>query len=500
MKLVEEQLRQLSSSALTPSERAALSCRVAAELTHTGQYEAARESLGQFWRGAGARPELDGLESSVAAEVLLRCGVLSGWPGGSAQRPVPQEEAKDLLTEALRRFEVLNLRVKVSEALYELGVCYWRDGAYDASRVVLDQAARRLDDAPAELMAKVLIRRTMPEISEGEYRAAWDVLTKAEPFVVSCKPAVRGRWHGQLGLVFRGLAAKEGASDFYDKALVEFTAAARHFEQARHERCRAVNLNNAAFVLYKLARYQSAHENIERASEILTGSGDRGLLAQVKETRARVLVAEGRYKEAGRVIAEALKTLEKGGEVGLIADALALQAVVWSKLGMHERSMRGLRRALTVAEEAGSLSSAGLAALTLIEEHGEGRLAERELHDLYLRADRLLSETRDAEHVERLLACARVAVRRLFLLRAGPGDEGFVLPRALEAYEARLIESALEEGGGSVTRAAKRLGVSHQALIQMLNTRHRRLLDKRTPARPRRRSIVVVREARGGRA
>jgi hypothetical protein len=43
-----------------------------------------------------------------------------------------------------------------------------------------------------------------------------------------------------------------------------------------------------------------------------------------------------------------------------------------------------------------------------------------------------------------------------------------------------------------VTRAAKILGLRHQTFLSMLNTRHRGLLEKRTPAEKRRRSIIKV--------
>lgn len=42
MTLADERLKELDNSSLTADERAGLRCRVAADLTHRGQYEAAR--------------------------------------------------------------------------------------------------------------------------------------------------------------------------------------------------------------------------------------------------------------------------------------------------------------------------------------------------------------------------------------------------------------------------------------------------------------------------
>lgn len=69
-------------------------------------------------------------------------------------------------------------------------------------------------------------------------------------------------------------------------------------------------------------------------------------------------------------------------------------------------------------------------------------------------------------------------------------DKSFSFYGAVLEVEARLIEQALELEGGSITRAAERLGLKRQALANMLQTRHKKLFDKRTPPVPRRKSIV----------
>ena len=486
MKLTDERLKQLDSANLTPDEHALLRCRLAAEFIHTGQYESAREALGNLWQGTGARPELKGLAVLASAETLMQCGALSGWLGSVHQISGAQEKAKDLLTEALRKFKAQGQVSKASEAQYELGICYWRAGAYDEARVVLDESLKGLSEQHTELRARVLIRRTLVEISESRYHDAWHVLKEAETFFESCGDALKGRWHGQMALVLRRLATAEGRADYADRAIIEYTAAIYHYEQAKHERYCATNHNNLAFLLYKLGRYTDAHQHLDRAARVLMRLKDDGLLAQVNETRARVCVAEHRYREANRIITSAIQTLEKGGESALLADALALQGVVWARLGVFDNSLRILRRAVNIAQDSGALISAGQAALALIEEHGTLRLSETELYRIYRRADRLLKDTQDSEDIARLRACARIVTGRL--TGAQFGTQSFVLPEAVLAYEARFIERALDMEAGSVTRAAKRLGIKHQTLAHLLRTRHKKLLAKRTPPKSRGRS------------
>lgn len=488
MTLTDKHLKELDNPSLTTNERILLRCSIAADLIHAGQYEAAREALGELWQGVGQRPEIKKLKPEIAAEVLLQCGALTGWLGSVQNVSGAQEKAKDLLFEAQRKFQSQGRYEKVSETQYELGICYWRLGAYDEARLVLREAMKPLTDDDTELKAKILIRRTLVEISENRYYEALNILKEAESVFESVSDALKGRWHGQKGLILRRLATGEGRADYMDRAILEYTAAIYHYEQAHHERYVGNNLNNLAFLLNKLGRYKEAHEHLDHAQLIFTNLRDTGNLAQVDETRARVLIAEKKYREAERIIANVIKTFEKGGEHALLADALTLQGIVLSRLGIYESSINTLRQAVRVAQDSGALTNAGLAALTLIEEHGARRLSETELCEIYSRADAMLKDTQDAEDIARLRSCARIVIKRLSGMKLR--DRNFTLHGAVYELEARFIEEALEESGGSVTRAAKLLGLSHQSLGHLLNTRHKQLLDKRTPTKRRLRSII----------
>src|SRR5687768_7415453 len=98
MTLADQRLQQLDNPTLTTDERALLRCEVAADFVLRGQYEAARDALGELWRGIGQRPNVEGLEERTAAEVLLQVGVLSGWLGACKQVADAQEAAKNLIS------------------------------------------------------------------------------------------------------------------------------------------------------------------------------------------------------------------------------------------------------------------------------------------------------------------------------------------------------------------------------------------------------------------
>ena len=404
MNLADERLKELDN--LSENERVLLRCQVAADLIHRGQYEAASEALGELWLGIGQRPPVDSLPPEIGAEALLRCGILTHWLGNARNVSGAQEQAKDMLSEAAQIFRSQGMLTKVSETQYELSTCYWWLGQHEEARIVLQEALKPLTDI--ELKGKILLRRSIVELWDNKYHEALTILKEAEPVFESANDILKGKWHGQRATIYVKLSATEHL-DYSDRAIIEFTAAIYHYEQAKHERYCGINLNNLAFLLYKLGRYKEAHDHLDRAQLIFTKLKDSGVLAQVDETRTRVLIAEKKYRDADRIIAGVIKTFEAGGEAALLADALSIQGVIWARLGAHENSLKILRQAVKAAQDAGALTQAGNAALTLIEEHGiTWRLEEQELLKIYQRATALLKGSQDAEDKERLLACAQI--------------------------------------------------------------------------------------------
>jgi CheY-like chemotaxis protein len=217
-------------------------------------------------------------------------------------------------------------------------------------------------------------------------------------------------------------------------------------------------------------------------------------LAQVDETRAPVMLTEGRIVDAERTTQKAVQVLERGDEQSLLAEALTADGIALVRLHHHEQARLTLERAIDVAEKADDLQSASLAALTLVEQLGQ-HLSNDELCVTVKRAAVLLEETRDMASVWRL---AKVACRSLYLVHAYPAQPDwptFYVREVMHRYEGHFLELALKDSGGSVTGAARLLGLpGHQSLLAML-ARHKDLYKLRKPIKPRRRSIIRRRDA-----
>ena len=502
MTLVDQLLRQIADAGLTRNERARLRCQLAKQLEDAGDYEAAWEAMGELWPHVGERPSLNDLDSATAAEVLLRVGALTAWIGSAKQIQGLQESAKNLISESIAIFDEVGDEKKLAEAQLELAPCYWREGALDEARVVLQEALSKTDERDGDLRANILLRLATIEEVTLRLSDALHLLIEAAPlFHLSSNHNIKGRFHNEFGTVLKNLGAAERRGDYIDRAFIEYAAASYHFGEAGHRRYQACVENNLGMLFRTVGKYAEAHEHLDRAQTLMTSMKDSVHLAQVDETRARVFLAEGRAGEAESLAGAAALVLEGGGEQSLLAEALTTQGTALARLGRYEEARASLGRAEEVAAQAGDSEGAGQAALTVIEEMGE-RLESGDLGDTYERALRLLKGSRHPGNKDRLLGCANKVLELVGALPAPSTWEGFSFKQAVRRYEARLIEGALRDAGGVVSRTAQLLGLTRQSLDSMLRRRHRRLRPLRPPAEPRRGSLMVREDdpAREGRA
>lgn len=525
---------QLLERASTPDERVRLQCALAKKLEDAGEYEEGRIMLEDVWKRVGERPQLKGLDNQTRGLLLLRSGVLTGWLGSTYQLPNAQEKAKDLISESGAIFETLGLSLDAIEAQYEIALCYWREGAFDEARVILRSALERLNAESSniihnqstsimaatiygeELRGKLLLRASVVEFRAQRFDVSLRLLEESRPLVEAHgDDLLKGKFHAELATTLKNLAvtpslnkqpshvvqSQQGIN--FDRALIEFAAAAFYFEQAGHARYCARVENNLAMLHLQLKRYEEAHAHLDRALKLFAELQDSGSTAQVRETCARVFLAEGRHVEAERMVSLAVRQLEGGGEQSLLAEALVTHGTVLCRLNNFTAAEDAFTRALTVAEAAGDTDGAGRAALSLIEELSQ-HIPFSRVCELYQYADDVLFKSNNVETVGKLRSCARFVIGKARVKTkhfANKSEDG--QPSSLHFYdevnsfEARLIQTALKATENRITQAAKMLDLSHQNLSRMLKTRHQALLksihetDASFKVRKRRRQHII---------
>jgi len=482
-------------------------CELAKGLEEAGEFEVAEETLRSFWEGVSHRPTTIGLTNEAKAELLLRAGTLTGWLGSARQIPGSQELAKDLISESGSLFESIGLNEKLAEARVNLAVCYWREGGLDEARVTLRLVLESLHESRSEQKLRALLTSAIVESAATRDRSALLIYKEAAPlFQSSGNHSLKGRFHTSYATVLRGLGTSENREDYIDKALLEYTAASYHFEQAGHKRFQGRVENNVGFLFATLGRFTEAQEHLTRARSLLISVGDKGGAATVEDSRAQAFLLEGKTELAENSARSAVRLLREGGEQTLLAEALTTHGKALARLSQLSKARATLDQAIRIAQTAGHLEGGGIAAITAIEELS-AHLSLTGLQEYYRAAEELLARSQNRSIKSRLGECARrvlaaefaslqsgteTSVNKVETLASSPASmpPGFSLDAEVLRYEGSLIRKALEDSGGSVTRAARMLGVTHQGLAFILNGRHSDLLSIRTPVKKRRRSIV----------
>jgi tetratricopeptide (TPR) repeat protein len=480
---------KLQTSHTTANEDALLRCERALELKDKGDYEGAREAMGPLWTCVGERPRIEGLYSSVAAEVLLCVGVLTRWIGSRSQIEESQDLARDLISESITFHESMGDVRKVAAARSELAYCYWREGAFDEARIMFNEALQKLS-TEGNTRANALLGLAVVEWSASRFDEALRILTEnASLFNKITSHAVRGAYHSQIAMILRKLASSEHRNDDIKRILGEHEKADHHFKLAHNIVFRADVKNNLGFLFFKRSRYKEAHEYLGHARRLRIGVKDKIGVAQIDDTRAQVFIAEKKLKEAEAVARSAVHVLGKSGHQCLLADALITHGIALARLKHTERAQFTFQRAIEIAHQVGALNKAGLAALTLIEELDE--LSPASLYAAYDRASEWLSTSQSPDLLLRLIAAAKKVFATLRdELKPEDATESILnkscdLQREVLKFEGGLIQRALAQANGSVTRAASRLGMSYQALAYIIESRHKDLLKDRSPIRRR---------------
>jgi tetratricopeptide (TPR) repeat protein len=471
-------------------------CELAKSLEEAGEFERAADTLSPFWKGFN-RPETKDLSEEAKAELLLRAGTLTGWLGSARQVAGAQEIAKDLISESAAAFHTLGMPEKVAEAQVDLSICYWREGALDEARVTLRLVLESLGDTRSEQKLRALLNSAIVERAATRDHDALRIYTEAAPlFDSSSNHALKGKFHNSHATVLRSLGTSENREEYIDQALVEYAAASFHFEQAGHRRFQARVENNVGFLFATIGRFAEAQEHLTRARALHLSAGDHGGAAGAEDSRAQAFILEGKYEQAERVARGAVQALKSGGEQAVLAEALTTHGKALARLRQTEIARATLDQAVEIAQNAGNPDRGGIAAITAIEELSP-YLSVDALQDYYRTAETLLSNSQNLSIRTRLGDCAR-QVLAIALDDANAVNTptsasmapGFSLDTEVLRYEGSLIRRALQESGGSVTRAARLLGVTHQGLAFILNGRHSDLLSIRTPVKRRRRSII----------
>src|SRR5260370_18231956 len=190
-------------------------------------------------------------------------GRVKGWVGRASQMEGSQEMEKDLISESIRFFDELGNRGKVGEARSGLALCYWRAGAFDEARGIVQEALSELDEGDIEPRAIALHRTALVETSSMRLTEALRIYDEGAPlFAQTTDHSLAAHFHHGFGNVLKDLRAAENREDYTDRALIEYAAAIFHFDQAGHLRHQACVENSFGYVFRSIGLFVETHSNL----------------------------------------------------------------------------------------------------------------------------------------------------------------------------------------------------------------------------------------------
>ncbi len=495
-------------------------CNIAKYFEDSGEYEAAAQAMGNWWQGIGKRPNLKSLSDQEKALILSRIGALSGWLGSAKQVTGSQETAKDLISESATLFEKVGDTQNWADARSDLAICYWREGAYDEARIILQDVLGSEIDFLPELRGKILLRSVNVEISTHHYRKALELVTEATPLIEKKGGhLLRGKLYFHRALILRKEGEDENRADLLASAVDDYRLARLHYKKAKHDPYVAMVENNIGNVYRLLKDFQNAHLHLDNALKMYGKLKDKGRGALVYENKARVFLAQDNLAKAETAARESVRMVRGGDESSVLSESLNTLGTVLSRQENFAEAKRSFIEAKKAAVSVGDTESAGTAVLTQIEEL-QSTLTSDEFRALYLEADELLRQSPRPATIDRLQRVAKKQLEisdnavseistdsqkmakllsyadkldSLFENEVSQPDfswENFSLPEAVLTYEGEIILKAINDSNGRVTKAAQLLGLSHQNLSLILHQRHKELKKHCVQRKPRSKPLL----------
>lgn len=281
-------------------------------------------------------------------------------------------------------------------------------------------------------------------------------------------------------MIFKLLFEVKNNKDYAKQAAKFYQKASYHYRFANHTRYEANVENNLGSLFLSINNYEKAHSHLDNAIQLLSIFNDKGNIAPFFDTKARVFVAENKLIEAEVFAQKSVQLLQSGDQHSSLAESLITLGIVYARQASFADAKEAFEKAIQEAIYVGDTENSALTKLVQIEEL-QSVLSEEEKTTLFKEANESLSDSENPKTQKRLKEAAKICLK----------DEeefdwkNFNLPEEVKKCEAKFIKKALLETNGSVTKAAKLLGISHQNLSLLLKNRHKDLAYAKKPRRKR---------------
>lgn len=387
-------------------------------------WELSRQLLSPLWGGFESEPELPAeLPDILRAEILRLCGFNLSCVGRAKNKIKYQERGRNLLTRAIEIFESENFNHKAAEAKVMLSLCYWYEGAYEESNLILEQTESEYKNNQLHpVYIQICCNRLMILYKLQQMTEAFELIEKLRIPMEFCKDArLQTMYHNQAGIVF-------DVSGKTDKAFFHYQNAISYSIKAKNRRFEAQNLNNLALLCKQIGDFNSAHKHVDTAFEIYEELDENGWLAHVLDTKALIYLAERNFALAEKYINKAIDIFRGGEDFMGLSDALFNRAKIYLKINLRTEALIDFAEVMKI------------------------------------------STLRTGES-----AAVRYAAEFAKLIYALTGTDYYTEEKT---FRKKLVRDALQMNELQVVQAAKSLGMSHQNLSKIMRFQFPEIYDE----------------------
>lgn len=366
---------------------------------------------------------LEEIEPLLRAEILRLCGFFISFYGHSKQERHFQERGRNILTNAIDVFESLGCSDKVAEARVMLALCYYYEGALNESDLILEQTAEEFRDNQLHpVYLQIRINQMMSMYFRQNIQDALEILEEIRiPMEFCTDLRLQAMYHNQAGVVY--CVSKP------DKALHHHNEAIRFAKRVNNLFFVAANLNNIAVFYIEIKQFDKAYKAINEAIELYEEIKAFGSLPHAYDTYAHILVAHNRFAEALEKIETAVEMFSQG------EDYLGQVEALWTKTEILLRL--------------GDRKIDALMSFTVLLQVAEMRMGE-------FAAKRYAEKFANMIYVTQFLT----------------------YPNEVKAFKRETLVKHLKAAHLDLSDAADSMGISHQALSELLNNQFPHLREE----------------------
>jgi tetratricopeptide (TPR) repeat protein len=292
------------------------------KLERCGRYEDALAELQDIWEDTSKLPDVGEFPTPVAAEILLRCGVLIGFHGHLKQIPDSQENSKNLLTEARRQFETVNNLEKIAECNNYLALAYWRKGELVEAAAWVEETLSYNLNKVSDVWIYCNVIKSLLLNSNEKYEETLIHLKPLESYFQKLGSSfLYGSFCANLGIALKDTGRTSEALKYLE--LSRFL-----HQKSQHQIYLGVTENNLA-LLYKSVRlFDKAHKAIDNATKVFKNVKDLTREGFSFDTKAQIYFAEGEYTKALKIIEKGINILTKSENIALLVETYLTKAKI----------------------------------------------------------------------------------------------------------------------------------------------------------------------------